>query len=91
MELLKSIPESVFEILGLAIGFFVCFITAVQMFKEFKSNQASSLSLSYVFGWVFVYFFWTFYGLRLETIALSITNGLALFLQIGLCLVVFER
>ena len=91
MKILQSIPESMFETLGLLIGFFVCFITAVQIYKEYKSKQESSFSLSYVVGWVFVYTFWSLYGIRFQAIALSITNGLALFLQIGLCAVVFKN
>ncbi|WP_062058769.1 hypothetical protein [Aquimarina longa] len=91
MDFLQSIPKSVFEILGLLFGLFVCVITAIQIFKEYKSNNQSSLSLGYVIGWVFVYLFWAVYGIRVEAIALSITNSIALVLQIGLCIIVFKK
>lgn len=91
MEFLQSLPESLFEITGLLIVFFVCFITAIQIVKEYNSKQISSLSLGYVIGWVFVYLFWFIYGIRFQTIALWVTNGLALILQIGLCIVVFRK
>lgn len=91
MKFLQSIPESLFEIIGFSIGFFVCFITAVQIIKEYKSKHSSSLSPGYVVGWLFVYSFWAIYGLRFEAIALWTTNSLALFLQIGLCIIVFKK
>jgi uncharacterized protein with PQ loop repeat len=89
--MLQSIPESIFETLGLLIGLFVCVITALQMIKEYKSKGKSSLSMGYVLGWVMVYAFWLLYGVRFEAIALSITNFLALFIQIGLCIIVFKK
>ncbi len=91
MNLLESIPEPIFEIFGLVIGFFVCFITIVQIIKEFKSKNKSSLSFGYVFGWVFVYLFWSIYGLRFGALALLITNALALCIQVILCIIVFKK
>ncbi len=91
MNFLQSIPESIFEIIGFSIGFFVCIITAIQIIKEYKSKQSSSLSPGYVMGWLFVYSFWALYGLRFEAIALWTTNSLALLLQIGLCVIVFKK
>lgn len=91
MKILQSIPESIFETLGLFIGFFVCFITIIQIFKEYKSKNKSTLSVGYVLGWVFVYAFWTIYGLRFEALALSITNALALCIQIVLCIIIFKK
>lgn len=91
MKILQTIPESIFEILGLLIGFFVCFITLIQIVKEYRSKDNSSLSVGYVLGWVFVYAFWSLYGLRFEAMALTITNALALCIQITLCIIVFKK
>ena len=91
MEILESIPEAIFELLGVIIGLFVCFITVLQIIKEYKSKSKSSLSVSYVLGWVFVYFFWSIYGLRFQAMALMITNAIALCIQIVLCVVVQQK
>ncbi len=91
MNFLQSIPAPVFEIIGIFAGLTACFVVALQVWKEYKSKLPSSLSMGFVFGWVFIYGFWGLYGLRFETMALWLTNGIALTLQIGLSIVVVKK
>ncbi|QKX06707.1 hypothetical protein HN014_17890 [Aquimarina sp. TRL1] len=91
MDVFYEIPASAFEVMGLIVGFSVSIITAIQISKEYKSKEKSSLSAGYVIGWVFVYGFWALYGVRFKAEALWITNGLALVLQLVLCMIVLRK
>lgn len=91
MDFLHFIPASLFETIGIFAGLTACFVVAIQVWKEYKSNLPSSLSLSYVIGWVFIYAFWGLYGIRFETVALWLTNGIAVILQIALCIIVIKK
>lgn len=91
MNFLRFIPASLFETIGVFAGLGACFIVALQVWKEYKSKIPSSLSLGYVIGWVFIYAFWGLYGIRFETVALWLTNGIALILQIALSVIVIKK
>ncbi|NKI26889.1 hypothetical protein SAMN04487911_12922 [Arenibacter nanhaiticus] len=91
MSFLHSIPESIFETIGITAGLGACFVIAIQVYKEFKFKGLSSLSYGFVFGWVFIYLFWCFYGIRFNTVALWLTNGIAVVLQTTLCFIVVRK
>ena len=91
MGLLKNIPASLFETAGIIAGLLACMVIAFQVFKEYKSKTPSSLAISYIIGWVFIYLFWGIYGLRFNAIALWLTNGIALILQLSLYLIVLQK
>ena len=91
MEFLHFIPTSIFESVGIFAGLTACFVVAIQARKEYLSKLPSSLSLFFLFGWIFIYAFWGLYGLRFEAIALWFTNGIALMLQISLCIIVIRK
>jgi uncharacterized protein with PQ loop repeat len=61
------------------------------VFKEFKSDQKSSLSLGYVVGWWLIFIFWFLYGLRFDALAITISNGLALIIQSILIFAVVQK
>lgn len=90
-EILAFIPDSVFEILGLSVGFAACFVIAIQVVKEFRVPTASSMSMGYVSGWIGVYMFWALYGFRFEVMALAITNCIAVTLQTILFILVWRK
>ena len=91
MNYLKSIPASLFEFIGIIAGLSACLVLFIQLIKEYRSNGPSSLTTTFLFGWLFIYAFWGLYGVRFETKALWLTNAIALVLQIALCIVVLKK
>ena len=91
MNFLDFIPEYIFEILGSIAGLAGCGVIAVQITKEMKSKEPSSLSITYVIGWGLIFLFWGLYGIRFNTFALWATNILAVFLQFFLYLVIKRK
>ncbi len=91
MDLIKSIPASLFKLVGVVAGLAGCMTVLIQLIKEYESSVPSSLSTFFLIGWLFIYAFWGLYGVRFETIALWFTNAIAFVLQILLCAVVFKK
>ena len=91
MEILHFIPAALFETIGVFAGLTACFVVAIQVRKEYLSKMPSSLSTVFLIGWVFIYAFWGLYGIRFEAIALWLTNGIALILQLALCVIVINK
>lgn len=91
MNFLDFIPEYIFEAFGLVAGFSGSFVIAIQLRKEYYSTEPSSLSLGYLFGWGAIFLFWGLYGIRLDAMALSLTNAVAVILQTLLCIVVIRK
>ena len=91
MDYLNSIPASIFEFVGIVAGLTACFVILIQLIKEYKSNAPSSLSNTFLIGWLFIYAFWGLYGVRFDTLALWLTNAIAVNLQIALCVIVFRK
>ena len=91
MDFLDFIPKSIFEGVGVAAGIGVSFIILSQIIKEYRSHQASTLTFGFLFGWLFVYTFWCLYGFRMGTIAIWMSNGLAIILQLILCIIVLRK
>ncbi len=90
VEYINAIPASLFESIGIVAGLTACFVLLIQLIKEYRSTTPSSLSNTFLIGWIFIYAFWGLYGVRFEALALWLTNGIALLLQIILCVVVFS-
>jgi uncharacterized protein with PQ loop repeat len=91
MNFLDFIPENGFETVGIIIGLLTCIIIFFQVIKEYRSKEKSTLSFSYVFGWVLIFTFWTFYGIRFRALAILLTNGTAFLLQIAMLIVVLRK
>lgn len=91
MDYLYAIPASLFELIGVFAGLTACFVLLVQLRREFYSLNRSSLSRTFLIGWIFIYAFWGIYGVRFDAVALWFTNALALSLQAILCLIVFRK
>jgi uncharacterized protein with PQ loop repeat len=91
MGFLENIPANVFETAGLIVGIGANIVISIQVFKEYKSSEASSLSLGYVIGWWLIFLFWLLYGLRFDALAITISNGLATLIQTILILVVVKK
>ena len=91
MNFLEFIPAPVFEAIGTVAGLAACSVLLIQIIKEYKSKEKSSLSMPFVVGWIFIYFFWELYGLRFNTVALYITNGIAIVLQVSLLIIIKRK
>ena len=91
MSLIEQIPTSFFETAGVLAGLLACMTIVVQILKEYRSNAPSSLALSNVLGWILIYLFWGLYGVRFNAIALWLTNGIALLLQLYLSFVLYQK
>lgn len=91
MSFLENIQVAYFESAGLMVGLGANVVIAAQVFKEYKSSLPSSLSLAYILGWWFIFVFWFFYGLRMDALAITISNGLATMIQTILIIVVLKK
>ncbi len=88
LKLLDNIPAKTWESIGTVFGLGACVLIAVQLNHEYFSTVPSSLSWFHLIGFVFVYLFWFFYGLRFRHIGVWLPNAVATLLQTVLLVVV---
>lgn len=91
IDFLNNIPSSYFETAGLIVGLGANVVIGIQVYKEFKSKEVSSLSIGYVVGWWMIFVFWFFYGVRFDAMAITISNGLATLIQTMLIFAVIRK
>lgn len=91
MEILNSISKNFFEAGGMFVGGFACLMIFVQLIREIKLHEKSSISLFAAFGWCMIFTFWVFYGLRLNALAIFYCNIVAAILQILLFIVIMIK
>ncbi len=91
MDFLDFIPSHIFEAIGTMAGLAACGVVAVQMIKEWRDKEPSSLAITYVVGWLFIFVFWLLYGIRFRAVALWLTNSIAVVLQLGLLAAVLRK
>jgi uncharacterized protein with PQ loop repeat len=84
---LEGIADAHWERVGLAMGLLACASIASQLIHELSSRAPSSLSLAFVLGFALVYAFWFLYGLRFRRVAIWLSNGVAMLLQLMLAAV----
>ncbi|MFA6287047.1 MAG: hypothetical protein WC661_06630 [Opitutaceae bacterium] len=89
--ILRKIPDSVFEATGTVVGFAASMLIALQIQAELGRESRSTLSISYVGGFMLIFLFWTVYGLRFKRIAMWLTNGTATVLQATLLAITLFR
>jgi len=76
------IADAHWERVGLAMGFLACASIASQLVDELSSRTPSSLSWPFLLGFALVYGFWLLYGLRFRRMAIWLSNGVAVVLQL---------
>ncbi len=91
MDFLDNISANFFETAGLIVGIGANIVIGIQVFKEYKSPRASSLSMGYVIGWWLIFVFWFLYGVRFDAMAITISNALAAIIQTVLFFVVTKK
>ena len=79
---LDRIKDAHWERVGIAMGLLACASIAYQVMHEHSSRTPSSLSWPFLLGFAFVYSFWFLYGLRFRRVAIWLTNGIAVILQL---------
>jgi uncharacterized protein with PQ loop repeat len=84
---LERIGDAHWERVGLAMGLLACASIASQLVHELSSKGPSSLSWPFLLGFALVYAFWFLYGLRFRRVAIWLSNGIAVVLQILLTVV----
>jgi hypothetical protein len=84
---LERIGDAWWERVGLAMGLLACASIASQLVHELLSPGPSSLSWAFLSGFALVYAFWFLYGLRFRHVAIWLSNGVAMALQLALALV----
>jgi uncharacterized protein with PQ loop repeat len=83
---LERIGDAHWERVGLAMGLLACASIASQLVHELSSRAPSSLSWPFLLGFAVVYAFWLLYGLRFRRVAIWLSNGVAVILQLLLAL-----
>jgi uncharacterized protein with PQ loop repeat len=88
---LERIGDAQWERVGLAMGLLACASIASQLVHELSSRTPSSLSWPFLLGFALVYAFWLLYGLRFRRVAIWLSNGVAVVLQLLLAAVVILK
>ena len=86
----KSKVDIAFEVLGIIFGLSASVFILMQIIAEW-GLQESSLSLPFMLGFWLTYVFWTAYGIKFKRIAMSLTNAVAVLLQLLLIIVVVTK
>jgi len=79
---LERIKDAHWERVGLAMGLLACASIASQLVHELSSRTPSSLSWPFLLGFALVYAFWFLYGLRFRRVAIWLSNGVAVVVQL---------
>ena len=86
--MLRKIPDRYFEAAGTVCGLVACAVIAMQVRAEYSTAVPSTMSTTYVVGFLAIFAFWTLYGVRFRRAALWITNGIAVATQTLLLIVI---
>jgi hypothetical protein len=90
-RILAGISDRAWDNLGVLFGFIACSAIARQVVHEWTIPEPSSVSLAFIAGFLLVYAFWFFYGLRFARRGIWLPNAIAAGLQIVLLLIVVSK
>ncbi|AOT06808.1 hypothetical protein [Pseudoalteromonas luteoviolacea] len=82
--------ERYWDMAGVLFGGIGAFALLGQLLSELNRDGESTLSMSFLFGYVVVFLFWLLYGLRFKRPAIIWTNAICLGLQSIIALVVLS-
>ena len=77
----SRIPDKQFEVAGTFVGLFASVAIGTQIYAEYFTDSPSTISPAYVLGFLFIFFFWTIYGIKFGRVAIWLTNGIAVCMQ----------
>lgn len=88
--ILQRIPEKMFEVIGSVVGFSSSIFIVLQIKAELAST-VTSMSSTFIFGFLMNYTFWTLYGIRFRRAAIWMANVVAVAFQMALLVVVLMK
>ena len=88
---LSKIPGRYFEAVGVIIGLLGSLTIGAQIYAECTNDNPSTLSPIYVLGWLFIFLFWTIYGVKFNRLAMWLTNGIAVCIQALLFVIIMLK
>jgi len=91
LSFLEKTSAKTWESAGTIVGLSACSFIALQLQHEWSTEAPSSLSLYHLVGFIFVYLFWFFYGLRFRHIGVWLPNAVATILQLLLFIYVMLK
>ena len=86
--ILQKMPDKYYEVLGIIVGLFASVSIGSQVFAEYTINTPSTMSPFYAIGFLCIFLFWTMYGIRFQRVALWLTNGITVFMQTILLVII---
>ncbi|RKZ99020.1 MAG: hypothetical protein DRQ43_00635, partial [Gammaproteobacteria bacterium] len=86
--ILEKIPDKYYEVMGIIVGLFASVSIGTQVFAEYSIDTPSTMSPFYAIGFLCIFMFWTIYGIRFRRVALWLTNGMAVFMQTLLLVII---
>ncbi len=86
-----KISAKSFEVAGTVFGFLASATIAAQVYAEYSTTRPSTVSTVYVAGFLFIFVFWTLYGIRFGRVALWLTNGIAVLMQTLLLVIIMAK
>jgi uncharacterized protein with PQ loop repeat len=88
---LEAISDTAWDKLGILVGCLACGTIGYQVLHEWRTAASSSVSISFVVGFLFVYAFWFMYGIRFGRHGIWLPNAVAATLQILFALVILTK
>ena len=88
---LAVIPDRVWDNLGVLFGVLACGTIGYQVLHEWRTSVPSSVSIWFVVGFLLVYVFWFFYGIRFGRRGIWLPNAVAAVLQVLFAAVVLAK
>ncbi|KZN29072.1 hypothetical protein [Pseudoalteromonas luteoviolacea] len=85
-----SSNERYWDVAGILFGAIAGIALLGQLFNEMERQGDSTLSMTFLFGYVVVFSFWLLYGVRFKRPAIIVTNLACLILQSWIVIVVLS-
>ena len=79
---LAAISDRAWDNLGVLVGVLACGTIGHQVLHEWRAPVPSSVSIWFVAGFLLVYVFWFFYGIRFGRRGIWLPNAVAAVLQV---------
>lgn len=79
---LAVISDRAWDNLGVLVGVLACGTIGYQVLHEWRTPVPSSVSIWFVAGFLLVYVFWFFYGIRFGRRGIWLPNAVAAILQV---------
>jgi len=79
---LRALSDRTWDNLGVLVGVVACGTIGYQVIHEWRTPVPSSVSIWFVLGFLLVYVFWFFYGIRFGRRGIWLPNAVAAVLRV---------